>query len=82
VQLRLPGGQTSIALVTWFEDMPPGSLRGLVIGVSRLESTVDELKRRGLEFTAPIEEQPGGRFAYFQDPDGNSWMLNEPAERS
>ena len=31
VQLAPPGGSTSLTLVTWFESMPAGSLRGLVL---------------------------------------------------
>lgn len=31
VQVRPKGSQTSLTLVTWFDTMPPGSLKGLVI---------------------------------------------------
>lgn len=30
-QVGIPGAQTSLTLVNWFDEMPPGSLRGLVI---------------------------------------------------
>ena len=32
VMLRPPGGRTAITLVTWFETMAAGSLRGAVLG--------------------------------------------------
>ena len=32
VMLRPPGSGTAITLVTWFESMPAGSMRGAVLG--------------------------------------------------
>jgi catechol 2,3-dioxygenase-like lactoylglutathione lyase family enzyme len=31
VEVRPPGGPTSLTLVTWFPSMPAGSLKGLVL---------------------------------------------------
>ena len=77
IQLAPPGAQTGIALVTWFADMKPGSLRGLVLQVDDIERSYDELQRRGVSFAGGIDAQVGGLFAYFSDPDGNGWMLNQ-----
>ena len=78
IQLAPGGAETSIALVTWFADMLTGSLQGLVLHVERIEEAYDELAGRGVSFKGGIEAQPGGLFAYFNDPDGNGWMLNRP----
>jgi catechol 2,3-dioxygenase-like lactoylglutathione lyase family enzyme len=74
VQFGPRGAQTSITLVTWFETMPPGSLKGLVISTTSLDADYAELTRRGLKLT-PIETAPWGRYATFDDPDGNGWVL-------
>lgn len=78
IQLAPPGAQTGIALVTWFADMKPGSLRGLVLRVDDIDRSYAELRRRGVDFAGGIDAQAGGLFAYFSDPDGNGWMLNQP----
>ena len=36
-----------------------------------------ELVERGVEVTE-VQDYPWGRFAYFADPDGNGWALQEP----
>jgi hypothetical protein len=36
-----------------------------------------ELSARGLTLTE-IQEAPWGRFAMFNDPDGNGWILRQP----
>jgi catechol 2,3-dioxygenase-like lactoylglutathione lyase family enzyme len=43
VMLRPPGSGTAITLVTWFETMPAGSLKGSVLGCDDLEKTLAEL---------------------------------------
>ena len=75
VQVRPRGAATSLALVTWFDSMPPGSLRGLVLEVPDLEGTLAELASAGLEVDGSIEEAPWGRFVTIEDPDGNGIIL-------
>ena len=76
LQLSPPGSPTSVTLVTWFNTMPPGSLRGLVLNTSSLDADVEELKRKHV-VTSPIEEQPWARFVTFRDPDGNGLILQQ-----
>src|SRR5208282_2386760 len=47
VMLRPPGSGTAITLVTWFDTMPAGSLKGSVLGCDDLEKTLAELTARG-----------------------------------
>jgi len=75
VQLRPPGAATSITLVTWFESMAPGSLKGIVLACPDIHATYDALAARGLRWNGPVEEQFWGTFATFDDPDGNSWVV-------
>ena len=82
VMLRPPGSGTAITLVTWFETMPAGSLRGAVLGCDDLEKTLADLAGRGVTFNEDdIQEAPWGRWKTLQDPDGNAWVLqqNNPA---
>jgi len=42
-----------------------------------LESTVAELAGRGVGITQEIQEAPWAGHASFQDPDGNTWVIQE-----
>jgi catechol 2,3-dioxygenase-like lactoylglutathione lyase family enzyme len=79
VQLRPPKGEASITLVTWFPDMPAGSVSGLVLECDDIDATFADLNGHGLEFTSPITKEFWGTFATFDDPDGNSWILSRSA---
>ena len=76
VEVAPPGAETSITLVTWFDSMPPGSVQGLVLDTSDIESAHETLSNRGLEI-GNIENAPWGKFATFSDPDNNGWVLQE-----
>lgn len=77
-----PGAQTALTLVTWFETMPAGSLRVLVLETDELDADVATLIQRGVSVPGGIEEQPWGRFVQFADPDGNGIVLQATADRS
>jgi catechol 2,3-dioxygenase-like lactoylglutathione lyase family enzyme len=76
VQLTPPGSASSISLVSGIAqfDMPPGSLRGLHLVVSDIEGARAALVDRGVE-VAPVEDLGGVFYAWFADPDGNTWTL-------
>ena len=78
VMVRPPGSGTAITLVTWFETMPAGSLKGSVLGCDDLDKTLAELTARGVSFNEEeVQEAPWGRFKTFDDPDGNGWVLQQ-----
>ena len=79
VQVRPPGGTTSITLVTWFETMPAGSSRGTVLETDDLEGEVDRLRGVGVAVEGEIQEAPWGRYVTFDDPDGNGLVLQATA---
>jgi catechol 2,3-dioxygenase-like lactoylglutathione lyase family enzyme len=81
VQVRPKGGQTSITLVTWFDSMPPGSLRGLVIESDDLDGDVEALTARGLTIDGGIQDAPWGRYVTIEDPDGNGIVLQSTTIR-
>jgi catechol 2,3-dioxygenase-like lactoylglutathione lyase family enzyme len=77
IQLCPPGCATTIALVTWFEAMRPGGLQGVMLNSSDIDQDHRDLSARGLILSA-IQQEPWGRYATFNDPDGNGWILRQP----
>ena len=80
VQLTPPGSACSIAIGEGITDAQPGSVKGLQMVVSDVRALREELLKRG----APVSEidiQDWGDFAYFSDPDGNSWSLQQLPKR-
>ena len=80
VQLTPPGSATAIAIGRNLTAtaVAPGSAQGLRLVVEDIERARDELIARGVAVTA-IDDRPWGRFAWFNDPDGNGWELNGAA---
>jgi catechol 2,3-dioxygenase-like lactoylglutathione lyase family enzyme len=76
VQLTPPGSACSITLAEGLStlDMPPGTLRGLHLVVADIEASRAELVERGVEISE-VEDLGGVFYAYFADPDGNTWCL-------
>jgi len=77
IQVGTPGGQASLTLVTWFDEMPAGSLRGLVLETEDLDRDVRAMTDRGVSFLGEITDEPSGRFATLRDPDGNRMSLRQ-----
>lgn len=77
VQLTPPGSACSITIGDGIAaDMAPGSLKGLQVVVDDIEQAHRELEGRGVPVSG-ITDMPWGRFVYFEDPDGNSWAVQE-----
>jgi catechol 2,3-dioxygenase-like lactoylglutathione lyase family enzyme len=90
VQLTPPGSACSITLGPRMAE--PGSLKGLQLCVLDIEAARNELVERGVNVSPVMHfdggqqiEGPGGdwnSFIFFDDPDGNSWTVQEvPANR-
>jgi catechol 2,3-dioxygenase-like lactoylglutathione lyase family enzyme len=78
VQLAPDGSATSITLVTWFPNMQPGGITGLVLDTDDVVAMHAALQARGLALS-PVESAPWGQYATFDDPDGNGWVLQQAA---
>jgi catechol 2,3-dioxygenase-like lactoylglutathione lyase family enzyme len=76
VQLTPPGSATSIVIGTGMNSMVPGSLEGLQLVVPDMAATRAELLGRGAEISE-VQDLGGIAFAYFSDPDGNRWVIQE-----
>lgn len=77
IQLAPPGQGVTIALVTWFETMKPGGLQGVMVNTDDIDAEHEALRQRGLVLSE-IGQEPWGRYAMFNDPDGNGWILRQP----
>ena len=91
IQVTPPGSACSIVFGTGLGGgVPPGSLKGAQLVVADIEAAHAFLVDRGIENTGPQhfvngQMTPGlepnradyGTFVFFNDPDGNSWAVQE-----
>jgi catechol 2,3-dioxygenase-like lactoylglutathione lyase family enzyme len=90
VQMTPPGSACSIGIETGITGAAPGSVRGMHLIVSDILATHAELVERGLDVSEVRHLESGTwvpgpdpqrrdyqSFAYFSDPDGNTWILQE-----
>lgn len=80
VQVAPKGADTSITLVTWFDSMPAGAQRGLVLETDDLDADVAALAAKGVPVSG-VEDAPWGRYVTFADPDGNGFVLQASTAR-
>jgi catechol 2,3-dioxygenase-like lactoylglutathione lyase family enzyme len=76
VQLTPPGSACSISIGTGLVDSAPGSLKGLQLVVDDVRAAHDELAGRGVE-VSDVQSFPWGDFVFFEDPDGNTWSVQQ-----
>jgi catechol 2,3-dioxygenase-like lactoylglutathione lyase family enzyme len=97
VQFTPPGSECSVTFGNGLTAAAPGSLAGALI-VSDIEAAHDKLIRRGIDVSEiwhgaslPAEARlPGpdpkrtsyGSFFSFNDPDGNTWLVQEVTTRA
>lgn len=94
VQMTPPGSACSITVGTGLTDVAPGSAKGMHLVVNDIEAACAVLEERGIE-VAPIhhfgengkadgphpDRADYGSFSSFDDPDGNTWVLQEVKSR-
>ena len=76
VQLTPPGSACSIAIGTGVTDAAPGSVKGMQLVVSDVETARAELVERGVG-ASEVQDFAWGSFVFFQDPDGNGWAVQQ-----
>ena len=96
VQFTPPGSGTSVTFGEGLTSAAPGAAEGGLV-VSDIEAAHDELVGHGIDVSDiwhgppfPVEaRQPGpdparasyGSFVYFNDPEGNTWLVQEVTTR-
>jgi catechol 2,3-dioxygenase-like lactoylglutathione lyase family enzyme len=85
VQLTPPGSACSITMGTGlavYDEMRPGTIKGLHLVVADIGQARAELVGRGVDVGA-VEDVGGGvRYAWLGDLDGNTWTLQEMSWRT
>jgi len=87
VQMTPEGSGCSVTIGTGLGDMAPGSLKGLQLCVADIDAARALLADRGVPVT-PVRHHDGtgfvdgkgddwNSFFFFDDPDGNSWTVQE-----
>lgn len=76
VQLTPPGSACSISIGTGLSDAKPGSVRGMQMVVDDAEAARQHMLDAGVE-VGEVDVQDWGSFVYFEDPDGNTWALQQ-----
>ena len=85
VQMTPPGSACSVTigpvLIAAGAVRGPGA--GLQLVVSDLEAARAQLVERGVEVSEiqVLDPRDGGRFVFFNDPDGNNWAVQEVRTR-
>ena len=90
VQLTPPGSACSITIGTGLSKAEPGSSKGLQLVVNDIDAAREQLVKGGVAVSevqhfengvATPGPDPGhadyGSFVFFDDPDGNSWAVQE-----
>ena len=89
VQLTPPGSGCSVTIGTGIAAMEPGTLKGLQLCVADIDAAHRLYTTNGVPVT-PIRHHDGSGFVdgkgddwnsffFFDDPDGNSWAVQESA---
>lgn len=82
VQICPPGSGCAILLgrnIPEISDMPVGVQKGLHLVVANMDEAVADLSGRGVEL-GEVQDLGGVLYCRFEDPDGNSWLLQQWAE--
>ena len=95
VQLTPQGSECSITIGTGLAKSTPGSYEGMHLIVSDIEAAKADLSGRGVDVGEPFHfgeagQAPGlhpdrvdyGTYLTFQDPDGNTWLVQEVRSRA
>ena len=77
VQMTPPGSACSIAFGDGLEiDLEPGRQNTIQVVVPDADAALAHLRSVGVE-ASDVDDLSWGRFVTFDDPDGNSWTLQQ-----
>jgi len=95
VQLTPPGSACSITFGLGISSAEPGSYKGMHLVTEDIEAARSELTGRGVEVSEPFHfgaegQTPGlhpdradyGSYLQLEDPDGNTWLIQEVRSRA
>ena len=77
IELRIPKAETRVVLFTPDGDENRiGSFMNMSYTCDDIHKTYHDLKKRGVEFEGPPQEQPWGTYALFKDSEGNRFVVS------
>jgi catechol 2,3-dioxygenase-like lactoylglutathione lyase family enzyme len=76
VQLTPPGSACSVVVGVGISDPEAGRVNGLHLVVDDIEAARALLVSSDVD-VSEVTDMGGIKYAYFSDPDGNSWALQE-----
>jgi catechol 2,3-dioxygenase-like lactoylglutathione lyase family enzyme len=76
VQLTPPGSACSIVVGVGISDPDAPRVLNLHLVVDDVEEVRAQLASNGVQMS-PVSDMGGVKYAFFSDPDGNSWALQE-----
>lgn len=77
IQFTPPGSGCSIVFGDGMGGLAePGSIKNTHLVVSDIELARNQLAENGVEISG-VNNMDGVKYAYFGDPDGNTWALQE-----
>ena len=79
VQFTPPGSACSIVIGTGMGEisaMQPGTVKAVHLVVDDINQAREALMSRGVQM-GEVDDLGGVKYARFNDPDGNSWLLQE-----
>ena len=81
VQMTPPGSACSVVIGEGLPIGDPGSVKGVQLVVEDIDAVREALAGRGVGVSGVQqlgpEGTPGSRFCFFEDPDGNTWAVQE-----
>jgi catechol 2,3-dioxygenase-like lactoylglutathione lyase family enzyme len=90
VQVTSPGSACSIVFGQGLPTAAPGSLKGCQFSVTDVEQAAAQLDAAGVSHSGPVhfvdgamtpgpdpQRQDYATFLFFDDPDGNTWAVQE-----
>ena len=77
IELGIPGAETKLVLFMYdgHEDRI-GGFSPISFSADNVESTYDEMSKRGVKFLQPPKKEHWGTSAIFKDLDGNIFLLS------
>ena len=81
IQFTPPGSACSIAIGTGMGTENSAPVSGIHLVVTDVEGVRSELASKGLDISE-ISDMGGVKYAYFSDPTGNSWALQQIDRKS
>lgn len=81
LQMTPPGSACSIVMGVGIVHTAPGSIQGLHLVVDDIQAARAHLLERGVA-ASEVDDMGGILYVHFNDPDGNTWLLQEITARA